>query len=96
MFSTEVMSSILAKTKILVFFRNGKRDYSKRPFLTRKFWGWRGQLFFEKKNVFYEEIFRQNFLRKFRLEFSQPRKFYEEIWDHLIIELKSVPFPSTG
>ena len=43
----------------------------------------------ERKNVSYEGIFRQNFLRKFWLEFSKPRKF----WDHLKIELNSVPFP---
>ena len=62
--------------------------------------------FLGKKKNSHEEIFRkfflaQNFLRKFRLEFSQPRNFLEtrgnftrNFWDHLIIEL--VPFPSTG
>ena len=57
---------------------------SLRPFLTRIFFleilGLEGsKISWEKKNVFYEEIFRQNFLaqnflRKFWLDFSQPRK----------------------
>ena len=56
-----------------------------RPFLTRKFFqeilGLEGsKISWEKNPVSYEEIFRQkflaqNFLRKFWLEFSQPRKF---------------------
>ena len=56
-----------------------------KPFLTRKFFreilGLEGSKnSWEKKPVSYEEIFRQNFLaqnflRKFWLEFSQPRKF---------------------
>ena len=56
-----------------------------RPFLTRKFFqeilGLEGsKISWEKTPVSSEEIFRQNFLaqnflRKFWLEFSQPRKF---------------------
>ena len=59
--------------------------------------------FLGKKNVSYEEIFTkkffaQNFLRKKKLEYFQPRKFSSpkfpgdkrKFLDHLIIELKSV------
>ena len=76
-----------------------------RPFLTRKFFqeilGLEGsKISWEKKNVSYEEIFpkkflAQNFLRKKKLEYSQPKKFsspkfpgdrrelYEEIFGSL-------------
>ena len=62
----------------------------------------------EKKNVSCEEIFRQNFFAQNGS--NSPRRgnfeaqnflettgnFTRKFWDHLIIELNSVPFPSTG
>ena len=82
-----------------------------RGFFFKKFWSSTAQIFFGKKNISYEEMFpknflAQNFLRKKKLEYSQPRKFSSpnfpgdkrKFLDHLIIELKSVldeayPFP---
>ena len=98
--------------------------FSLRPFLSRNFFqeilGLEGSKISwgkKKGNVSYEEIFpqnflAQNFLRKKKLEFSQPRKFsspkfpgdkrkfYEEILRSLHnrteISTRGVPLPSTG
>ena len=95
------------------------RDQILRPFLTRKFWGWRGQKFLGKKTpslfittkfsgkISSPKISSGNFGSNSRdspsrgnfeaQNFLETRgDFTRKFWDHLIIELKSVPFPSTG
>ena len=72
---------------------------------SRKFWGWRGQKILGKKNtsltkkissgnVGSDSLSRGNFEAQNFLETRG--KFTGKFWDHLIIEVKSVPFPSTG
>ena len=67
---------------IFSFFRNnfGARAVSYEDFFPRNFGVGGVKLFLGKKNVSYEEIFpknllARNFLRKKKLEYSQPRKF---------------------
>ena len=79
---------------------------------SRKFWGWRGQQFLGKKtsltrkfsgkisspkisgNFGSDSPTRGNFEAQNFLETTG--NFARKFWDHLIIEVKSVPFPSTG
>ena len=76
---------------------------------SRKFWGWMGQKFLGKKSTsltrkFFGKISSGNFgsdspsRGNFEAQhFLETTGFFtRKFWDHLIIEVKSVPFPSTG
>ena len=97
---------------LLFYRCNDRGAHLLRPFLTRKFFreilGLEGSKLSWKKNNFLEKFPRPKFPQEISArilpaeEILKPKiswrreNFTRKFLDHLIIELKSVPFPSTG